>query len=52
MFYVSVNYIRFGFKVETREEAEERFEEACKKYPFSYIVIYDENGKAVKERKG
>lgn len=52
MFYVSVNYIRFGFKMDTYEEAEKRFEEACGKYPFSYVVIYDENGKAVKERKG
>lgn len=49
MFYVSVNFIRFGFSVDTLKEAEKKFKIACEKYPFDYVAIYNENGQAIKE---
>lgn len=50
MFYVTVNFIRYGFKVETREEAEKLFNRACAEYTHAYVVLRDAEGWTIKER--
>ncbi len=49
MYTVKVDYLRFGFTVETIEEAEQLFAQACEQYPNSYVVVY-KDGWAVKEK--
>ena len=50
MFYITVGFIRYGFKVATMEEAEKEFEKACKEFRYDYIAIRNEKGLALKER--
>lgn len=51
MFYVTVNFMRYGFKVETREEAEKLFNRACAEYTHAYVVLNNANdGRIIKER--
>ena len=50
MFYVTVDFLRFGFEVDTFEETEANFKKACEAFPFAYVAIRDKKGFTLKEK--
>ena len=49
MFYVSIDFMRYSNSV-SEKEALCIFDKACIDYPRAYVVIYNDLGRAVKER--